>query len=396
MAEQRLRVVLGAAGLAGHAFPILALAGELRSRNHEVAVETSARWQDTVEDLGATFIAATESIAEPGMEVDGRPTLVEAVRRLEPRIREFRPAIVVADLFSWTPALAADVTGTLRATLMHHPFPLSAPGYPPFPLGFTAPRTPLGSVAWRALDPLLNARFRSSTVALDQVRMELGLVPAGRPISAISEHLGLVATFPQLEYPRNWPAHVHITGPLHFEPKVAEVELPEGEGPLVIVASSTAQDPDLELVRLAFDALAGEPMRLLVSSSRHATALSTEAPANAKVVEWLSFSTNLKAARAMITHGGHGTLARGLSQGVPLVVCPQGADQPENGARVAWAGAGICVKRRRRTPTRLRSAVRAVLADPSYRERARELAAWDRDHPGVRTAADLVERYARA
>jgi len=268
-------------------------------------------------------------------------------------------------------------------------------GYPPFPHGLAPPRTRLGSLAWRGLDPLLNARFRASTLALDQVREQLGLAPVGRPISAISDHLALVATFPQLEYPRSWPAHVHVTGPLHFETELAEVEPPSGEGPLVVVAASTAQDSELELVRVAFDALAGEPIRLLVSTSGRASGLSAEAPANAKVVEWLSFSKALPAASAMITHGGHGTLARGLSQGVPLVVCPQGADQPENGARVAWAGAGICVRRRRRTPARLRSAVRAVLADPSYRERARELAAWDRDHAGVRTAADLVERCAR-
>ena len=77
-----------------------------------------------------------------------------------------------------------------------------------------------------------------------------------------------MATFPQLEYPRRWPAHVHVTGPMVFELPYPDVELPEGDGPLVLVAPSTAQDPECRLVRAALEALADEPVRVLATTNR--------------------------------------------------------------------------------------------------------------------------------
>ena len=41
-----------------------------------------------------------------------------------------------------------------------------------------------------------------------------------------------------------------------------------GDGPLVVVAPSTAQDPDGRLVRAALDALADEPVRVLATTNR--------------------------------------------------------------------------------------------------------------------------------
>jgi UDP:flavonoid glycosyltransferase YjiC (YdhE family) len=66
----------------------------------------------------------------------------------------------------------------------------------------------------------------------------------------------------------------------------------------------------------------------------------------------------------------------------------------ENGARVAWAGAGVMVPWRLVRPATLRVAVRRVLADPAYGERAREIAAWGREHDGPTRGAELVEELA--
>jgi UDP:flavonoid glycosyltransferase YjiC (YdhE family) len=41
----------------------------------------------------------------------------------------------------------------------------------------------------------------------------------------------------------------------------------------------------------------------------------------------------------MLTHGGAGTVLGALSQAIPMVVVPQGADQPIQTERVAAAGA---------------------------------------------------------
>src|SRR5439155_900174 len=84
-----------------------------------------------------------------------------------------------------------------------------------------------------------------------------GLAPLARVHGGISEDLALVATFPQLEYPRQWPASVHVVGPLAWELPCEDIELPGGDAPLVLVAPSTVHDPDLRLVRATLRALAG-------------------------------------------------------------------------------------------------------------------------------------------
>ena len=104
---------------------------------------------------------------------------------------------------------------------------------------------------------------------LNQARAELGLAPIERFFGAISDGLALVATFPQLEYPRRWPAHVHVTGPMLFELRHPEVELPEGDLPLVVVAASTApgpgDDPGPDRAR---GALPTSPCRVLATDQR--------------------------------------------------------------------------------------------------------------------------------
>ena len=49
------------------------------------------------------------------------------------------------------------------------------------------------------------------------------------------------------------------TGPLLWERPFGEVELPPGDEPLVLVASSTSQDPDHRLVRAALEGLPASP-----------------------------------------------------------------------------------------------------------------------------------------
>ena len=59
--DDRLRVLLGAFGDAGHAFPMIALGRELRARGHDVVLETWTRWQADVERRGHAVRAGARS-----------------------------------------------------------------------------------------------------------------------------------------------------------------------------------------------------------------------------------------------------------------------------------------------------------------------------------------------
>jgi UDP:flavonoid glycosyltransferase YjiC (YdhE family) len=112
------------------------------------------------------------------------------------------------------------------------------------------------------------------------------------------------------------------------------------------------------------------------------------------VVDWLSYTQVMPQAALVVCHGGHGTVARTLGAGVPVLCCPHVGDMAENAARVAWAGAGLTVPWRLGGRRSLRVAARRILADRRFTERAGEIAAWSRNHDGAERGAELVEAMA--
>jgi UDP:flavonoid glycosyltransferase YjiC (YdhE family) len=395
--DPRLRLLVAAFGDPGHAFPAIALARELGQRGHEVLVETWERWREPVEAEGLAFTGAQEYTVypPPGPDTPDGQTAAAAARALARLMEGFEPDLVVSDILTLAPTLAAEVAGVPHATLIPHVYPVQQPGMPLYSLGLRPPRTGLGRLGWRATGPLLGMGLRRGRDELNETRGRLGLGPIERFHGGISELLAMVATFPQLEYPREWPAHVRVTGPLFFELPGEEVAMPAGEGPLVLIAPSTSQDPECELLRVALDALADEPVRVLATTNRHRPERPIEVPANAELVDWVLYSQAMPAADVVICHGGHGTVARALAAGTPLLVCPSVGDMGENAARVAWSGTGLSVPRRLLSRRGVRLATRRLLHESRFRGRTGEVATWSANHDGAVAAAQLVEEAAR-
>ena len=82
---------------------------------------------------------------------------------------------------------------------------------------------------------------------------------------------------------------MHVVGPLMWEPPYQDVSPPPGDAPLVLVAPSTAQDPDHRLLRAALVGLDGEPIRLLAATNRKPLREPVRVPTNARLVEWISY-----------------------------------------------------------------------------------------------------------
>ena len=118
-------------------------------------------------------------------------------------------------------------------------------------------------------------------------------------------------------------------------------------------------------------------------------------PSNAVLVDWLSYSQVMPLASLVICHGGHGTVARALGEGVPVLTSPVAGDMNETAARIAWAGVGLSVPWRFCRPGPLRWATRALLGDPALRDAGRgdrRLGAGARRGDA---GAELVESMAR-
>jgi len=390
------RFLLAAFGDPGHAFPAIALGKALVGRGHAVWLQTWSRWREAVEREGMAFAEAPEyDVWLGGRALSPYQAAVRAARATVPLIDEVDPDVVVTDILTVAGSLAAQMSGRPWATLVPHVLPTGEPGMPPYSTGARLPRTRAGAAAWDLARPLLRRGEERGRLELNGARERLGLPALNHTHGGISRRLALVATFPQLEYPRHErDASVRVTGPLLWEGPFGEVEEPPGEEPLVLVAPSTSQDPGHRMVLAALEGLAGEPVRVLATTNRREPAEPLRAPANARVVDWLSYARTMPRCAAVVCHAGHGTVARALASGVSVVGCPAAGDMAENAARLAWAGCGVSLPRRLVTPRGVRLAVRRLLADSGYAERARGLGAWSQHHDGGVEAAVALEAFA--
>lgn len=394
--SDRLRFFLGAFGEPGHAFPMLALGARLAQRGHEVTFETWSRWRAEVEAAGMRFVPAPEYplFGGSGMGSEMYEAVVLATADTRRAVADVRPHALVHDILTLAPAMAGELEGVPVATLVPHLYPVGGPGFPPYALGARLPRTGLGRLLWDAAARGTEGGLRQGRDELNQTRVRLGLAPVQRLHGGLSERLCLIGTFPQLEYPRRWPAGVHVVGPLMWEPPFEFVEPPPGSEPLVLVAPSTAQDPEHRLLRAALAGLGEEPVRVLATWNRRPLSGSVTVPGNTRLVEWVSYSKTMPACSLVICHAGHGTMARGLACGCPVLAVPHVGDMAENAARADWAGVGVRLPWRLLGPETLRLAVRRALSDRTLTTRAGRLAAWAASHDGTSRAADLVEALA--
>ena len=299
------------------------------------------------------FAAAPEYQVFPTREVPLKPyaAAVKASGSTRELIRSFDPEVVVADIITVAGSLAAQAEGRPWATLIPHVLPTGEPGFPIYSVGAVYPRSPVGRRMWELVRPMVMTGEEQGRVELNGARERVGLAPLAEVHGGISRELAIVATFPQLEYPRaaGWPG-VRVTGPLLWEQPFGDVELPPGDAPLVLVAPSTSQDPEHRLVRAALEGLADEPLRVLATTNRREPSEPLDVPANARLVDWVSYARTMPLCDAVVCHAGHGTLARALASGAPVVACPHAGDMAENAARIRWAGAGVSLPRRFTTP----------------------------------------------
>ena len=394
---------------------MIALGRALAARGHEVCVQTWRRWQPHVESEQLRFAPAPEYHAFPRGpgELGFYEAIERATRDTLALLDEFAPHALVADILTLAPALAAELRGVPWATLIPHVYPVDAPGLPIYSIGARLPSTPLGGALWDMVKGPMHRGVEHGRADLNRTRAALGLPPLEHPHGGISRELALVATFPQLEYPRPWPSGTHVIGPLIWEPDSPDVPLPRGDDPLVLVAPSTSQDPSARLLRAALEGLAELPVRVLATVNRRAPGAGSPAqdlkpararrgrarrqrplpaPANASIVDWLSYARTMPHCDVVVCHVGHGTLVRALVSGCPVLACPIAGDMAENAARLDWCGAGVRLPHRFISARPLRLAVERILEDTSMRGRARELADWAARHDSGATAAALIER----
>ncbi|MEV6926446.1 glycosyltransferase [Dactylosporangium sp. NPDC051485] len=98
-------------------------------------------------------------------------------------------------------------------------------------------------------------------------------------------------------------------------------------------------------------------------------------PGNVRVARYIPQAEVLPRCSAVVSHAGSGTVVGALAHGLPMVLVPMGADQPDNAERAAALGAGVVLDAADATPAEAAEALRVVLNEGSYRAAAEALRA---------------------
>jgi UDP:flavonoid glycosyltransferase YjiC (YdhE family) len=389
-----MRALFSSTRGAGHFNPLVPFARAFERAGHELlfagppdlagAVDAAGFefWQfdpPPEDELGAVWARVPE--LPPGEanqvvvgEVFGRLNTTAALPRLRAALEEWRPDVVVRDPNEYGSALAAELDGITHARVA-----IGLASTEELGLGIAAGAVDaIGRAEGLAPDPDADRLRRAPYLSLFPPTLDEGAQPDTHRFHdpAWDEPPG--------ELPDWWPGH-------------------ENEPLLYVTFGSVAGGfpQALPVYGVAMQAVAELPLRVLLTVGRELDLDALPpAPENVRVERWVPQQDVLGHASAALVHGGSGSTLGALAAGVPLVVMPLFADQPQNARRVAEVGAGAAVEPNRddlnATVSPLREAIRSVLDDPSFGERARALADESRALPVVDNALPLFERFARS
>jgi UDP:flavonoid glycosyltransferase YjiC (YdhE family) len=232
------------------------------------------------------------------------------------------------------------------------------------------PHVTLQATAWRSTVQ------RSSRKPLGRLIERLGL-PPDPELSRWHRYAFLTTRPPALHDPADlMPATTRLIRPVAADESLADV--PDWVDSIartrVCVTMGTMPLASQAVLPWVADAFAGLDAEVVVAlgPATDPSLLGTP-PDNVRLVPYVPMSRLLPTCAAVVFHAGSGTMLAALSAGVPLVLLPVGADQPDNADRCAAAGVGIVVGPEGRDATSVRAALEHVLGSASFSESTRRV-----------------------
>ncbi|MFD1814121.1 glycosyltransferase [Rhodococcus gannanensis] len=364
-----MRVAVVAGPDPGHAIPAIALCLKFLAAGDDPVLFTGDRWLDAARGAGISVRKLKGLAPRPedddldaGARIHSRAAYIST--EILPDLSAMLPELVVSDILTAGGGMAAERLDLPWVELSPHPLYSPSVGLPPIGSGLA----PGEGIRGRLRDSMMRAATARSIKQGLRQRSE-ARVGVGLPAQDPGPAARLIATLPALEVPRpDWPENAHVVGPLLWEPTADLLDPSPGDGPLVMIAPSTAHTGAEGMLETALDTLDGEGVRV-VASMLDAPPVDLPAWARAGLGRQDAL---LASAAVVVCGGGHGMLAKALLAGVPVVTVPGGGDQWELANRAARQGSAVVV--RPLTAESLRDAVRRVLDDPSFAQAARRAA----------------------
>ena len=367
----------------GNVPPAVGIAQELRSRGHDVVFIGYEVQRQRLETKGYSFSVLPRSgkfdIYGASVPAERLTGLLANVWASADHLEDIPDAVAAtsADVlivdFSLQGALASMARLTVPTAVLAHS---AISGLVP------PPESPVG---------------QARLTATNRLREGAGLPVLARLNEAWAGRSTLVTTIRDLDSAAaDADPSMHYVGPVFEALPDEQWASPwerDDDRPMVLVSFSTTGLWDQSgRIRNTIEALADEPVRVLVSASQSIELGSV--PGNAAIRRFVPHQRVLPSVAATVTHAGHGTVSASLAHRVPVVALPNlAADQPFLAARLQELGAGVALDGEAE-PAAIRAAVKAVMRQPSYAAAAGRLADAISSAPGAVGAADELERVA--
>lgn len=166
--------------------------------------------------------------------------------------------------------------------------------------------------------------------------------------------------------------------------------------PLVYVSMGTVHNHNVAFYRTVMQALANEPVGVIMSIGRNIDIQALGAiPENFTVENFVPQLEVLKRTDVFITHGGMNSLNEALYFGVPVIVVPQQIEQAFNMRRLKKIGVAQPMPKEL-TPQSIRQTVYSVLGNDRYKQNAKTYSATLRQGGGHKAAAQLILDFVRS
>ncbi len=376
----------------GRVNPTLPVVSELVRRGHRVSYHTSPAFSEEIAATGATvhlYPGGDQPLPDPPIPL----TLLEGLARSSVRLlptaitdlRTVRPDLIVHD--------AACVWGAVAARELQVP---AAASFTTFAFNRHVPSPTRGSWALLAAATTRRGSLQSYLRSRWELhrRYSTGRLPL-LDLGNIRQPLNLVYTSrafqPGVE---DFDASYRFVGPsVGARPIDPSFPTDRLRDPVLYASLGTVFEADPQLLRSFATALAPLAGTVVVSTGQTDPTALGPLPANVLARRFVPQPEVLARAALLVTHGGMNSVNEAMYAGVPMLVIPQGADQPMVARRVVELGAGLSIPTQHATEGAVRAHARRLLEDTRFRVGAATLQVAQQQAGGYRRAADELERY---